>query len=217
MAHVICVGHTRAEMRDLLKNYSDAGVQNIMALGGDIPDDPSAATSEFEHAIDLIDLAREIGDFSVASPPIPPAIRVARPRVGPPFPRREAGPGRLRRHAVLLRGRRIGPASSPNSPSSASTKPVLPGHHARDDDLGHRAHEDDGRRRARPRSSSGSMAAEQRGGADAVRAEGIRAAIELCRELLEADAPGLHFYTLNRSTATSEIYHALFGVLTVAT
>jgi methylenetetrahydrofolate reductase (NADPH) len=39
MAHVICVGHTRAEMRDLLKNYSDAGVVNIMALGGDRPDD----------------------------------------------------------------------------------------------------------------------------------------------------------------------------------
>ena len=65
MAHVICVGHTRAEMRDLLKNYADAGVSNIMALGGDIPKDPLAAHSEFEHAIDLIDVAREMGDFSV--------------------------------------------------------------------------------------------------------------------------------------------------------
>jgi len=52
-------------MRDLLKNYADAGVQNIMALGGDIPDDPLAALSEFEHAIDLIDLVRASGDFSV--------------------------------------------------------------------------------------------------------------------------------------------------------
>ncbi len=50
------------------------------------------------------------------------------------------------------------------------------------------------------------VAADARGGASEVRAEGIRAAIELCRELLEANAPGLHFYTLNRSTATSEIY-----------
>jgi len=39
----------------------------------------------------------------------------------------------------------------------------------------------------------------------------IRAATALCQELLDANAPGLHFYTLNRSTATSEIYHALFG------
>src|SRR5277367_5937139 len=65
MAHVICVGHTRAEMRDLLKNYSDAGVQNIMALGGDRPDDIFGANSEFDYAIDLVELTRETGDFSV--------------------------------------------------------------------------------------------------------------------------------------------------------
>ena len=65
MAHLICVGHTRAEMRDLLKNYADAGVENVMALGGDIPDDPLAAHSEFDHAIDLVELAREVGDFSI--------------------------------------------------------------------------------------------------------------------------------------------------------
>ncbi len=54
------------------------------------------------------------------------------------------------------------------------------------------------------------LAADQRGGATEVRAEGIRAAIGLCGELLDENAPGLHFYTLNRSTTTSEIYHALF-------
>jgi len=43
------------------------------------------------------------------------------------------------------------------------------------------------------------------------RAEGIAAATEMCRELLELGAPGLHFYTLNRSTATREMHDALFG------
>jgi methylenetetrahydrofolate reductase (NADPH) len=59
MAHLICVGHTRSEIRDVLKNYSDAGVQNVMALGGDIPDDPDLLASEFAHAIDLVDLATD--------------------------------------------------------------------------------------------------------------------------------------------------------------
>ena len=54
-------------------------------------------------------------------------------------------------------------------------------------------------------------AADRRGGAAAVRAEGVAAAIDLCRALLAAGAPGLHFYTLNRSTATREIHRALFS------
>jgi methylenetetrahydrofolate reductase (NADPH) len=39
-----------------------------------------------------------------------------------------------------------------------------------------------------------------------VRAVGVAAATDLCRELLDLGAPGLHFYTLNKSTASAEIY-----------
>jgi methylenetetrahydrofolate reductase (NADPH) len=209
MAHVICVGHTRTEMRDLLKNYAEAGVQNIMALGGDIPDDPLAANSEFEHAIDLIGLAREIGDFSVGV--------AAHPDGHPRSPDRASDRRFLAEKLALADfavtqfffevnewTRLVGELAE-----LGVTKPVLPGIMPVTTITGIE----------RMKMMGGDVplalverlvAAERLGGPREVRAEGIRAAITLCQELLDEHAPGLHFYTLNRSTATSEIYHALF-------
>jgi methylenetetrahydrofolate reductase (NADPH) len=209
MAHVICVGHTRAEMRDLLKNYSDAGVQNIMALGGDRPDDVFGASSEFDYAIDLVELTREIGDF---------AIGVAAHPNGHPRSSDLRSDRRYLAEKLSIADFAVTQFFFESNAWTSLveelaelgvTKPVLPGIMP--------VTTISGIERMRvmggvvPDSLVDRLVrANERGGAPAVRAEGIAAAIALCQELMEADAPGLHFYTLNRSTATSEIYHALF-------
>jgi methylenetetrahydrofolate reductase (NADPH) len=209
MAHVICVGHSRAEIRDLLKNYSDAGVQNIMALGGDLPNEPFAAHSEFEHALDLVELIREIGDFSVG---------VAAHPAGHPRSPDRATDRRYLAEKLALADFAVTQfffeitewtQLVAGLAELGVTKPVLPGIMPVTTIGGIERMKTMGA--AVPTSLVERLvAADRRGGPKEVRAEGIRAAIALCRELLDQGAPGLHFYTLNRSTATSEIYHALF-------
>src|SRR5271167_413424 len=65
MAHLICVAHTRLELADILVSYRMAGVENLMALGGDPPADPADGIGELNHASELVELAHAIGGFSV--------------------------------------------------------------------------------------------------------------------------------------------------------
>ena len=211
MAHLICVGHTRAAMRDVLARYGAAGVSNVMALGGDVPEDGSSVASDFDHAIDLVALAREVGDFAIGV--------AAHPQGHPRSPSRASDRYHLAEKlsladfAVTQFFFRADEWSTlvDDLGDLGVTKPVLPGimpvttlsgvarmavmGAAVPDELIARL-----------------VAANERGGAAAVRAEGIAAATELSGELLERGAPGLHFYTLNRSTATREIHRALFEV-----
>ena len=209
MAHLICVGHGRLEMGQILATYAAAGVVNVMALGGDRPDESLGVARELRHALDLVELAREVGDFSIGV--------AAHPQGHPRSPDLDADrrflAQKLARADFAVTQfffeveewtRLVGELGE-----RGVTKPVLPGimpvttitgiaHMAR---MGARVPE---------WLVTRLEAAEGRGGAAAVRAEGIEAARELCARLLEEGAPGLHFYTLNRSTATREIHRALF-------
>ena len=210
MAHLICVGHSRGEIRDILKNYADEGVQNIMALGGDIPDDPTLVASQFEHAIDLVELARDVGEFSIGV--------AAHPQGHP----RSSDLASDRRFLAL----KLAVADFAVTQfffevdewvrlvdelgALGVTKPVLPGIMPVTTLSG--IERMAGMGANVPASLVERLrAADLRGGAREVRAEGIRAATDLGAALLDAHAPGLHFYTLNRSTATREIHHALFA------
>lgn len=65
MAHLICVAHSRLELAEILIDLRKDGVENLMALGGDPPTDPGAGAGELTHAIELVELARSIGGFSI--------------------------------------------------------------------------------------------------------------------------------------------------------
>lgn len=65
MPHLTCMGHTRAEVDDLLSDYAANGVHNILALAGDPPADGSDPTGDFTYATELIEAVRTAGDFSV--------------------------------------------------------------------------------------------------------------------------------------------------------
>jgi methylenetetrahydrofolate reductase (NADPH) len=65
MPHLTCVAHTRPELVQIIEGYRDTGIENLLALGGDPPEDGVTYPSDFAYATELIELARELGDFSV--------------------------------------------------------------------------------------------------------------------------------------------------------
>jgi methylenetetrahydrofolate reductase (NADPH) len=66
MAHLTCVGHTREQITALLDEYAASGVDNILALAGDPPADGSDPGGEFTYALELVELVRaHPADFSV--------------------------------------------------------------------------------------------------------------------------------------------------------
>lgn len=207
MAHLTCVGHTKDDVVDLLDAYAAGGVDNILALGGDPPEDGSAP-GDFEHAIELVELCRDHPhDFSVgvaAQPekhPRSPSFESDRRFLAEKLELAdfavtqffwEAEPYRRLLHELADLG---------------CEKPVVPGvmlfinvhsmHRmssmndtAVPDWLWERCEAVDGDPKA-------------------VRLLGTDLAEDLCGELLELGAPGLHLYTLNRSAAALDVVQRL--------
>ena len=72
VAHLTCLNQTTAEMENSLQHLADAGIENILALRGDInPDNPPK--HDFEHASDLIAFIKQHGDFHVSAACYPEA------------------------------------------------------------------------------------------------------------------------------------------------
>ena len=65
MPHLTCVGHTRQQIVDIVTDYRDMGIENLLCLGGDPPLDGHPIAEDFHYATELIAAARELGDFSI--------------------------------------------------------------------------------------------------------------------------------------------------------
>ena len=68
LAHLTCVSSTRATVAERIRNIREAGIQNVMALRGDIPADMQGADRtgwDYRHAVDLVRELRAAGDFCI--------------------------------------------------------------------------------------------------------------------------------------------------------
>ncbi len=205
MAHLICVAHTRLELAEILVDFRKSGIENLMALGGDPPTDADATEGELKHAIELVELARAIGGYSIGV--------AAHPLGHPRSPDLDAD-----RANLVLKMRLADFAVTQfffelddylrlveQLSARGMDKPVVPG-------IMPITHLASVPRMAEMGAAVPPWMVERltaAGSDEAVRRTGIDLATELCERLLAEGAPGLHFYTLNRSLATREIYASL--------
>jgi methylenetetrahydrofolate reductase (NADPH) len=210
MAHLTCVGHTRTDVAGLLVEYRRMGVENILALGGDLPTDGSAPAGDYRYALDLLHDVASTGCFSVGV--------AAHPEVHPHSSSRESD----RRHLADKLSiadfaitqfffdidhyrRLVGELAA-----LGIDKPIVPG--------------------IMPITSVAQISRmAQMSGAEVptwltdrlatardsaeVKKIGVEIASQLCVDLIEAGAPGLHLYTLNRSEVAKQIKVNLRTVL----
>ncbi len=209
MAHLTCVGHSRDELRSVVGSYAAAGIRNVLVLRGDPPGGPgtpwTATPGGLTYADELVALVRSLGDFSVGVAAFPEGHREC---------------GSLEEDVRVLKGKQDAGAEFAitdmffrasdyfglleRARTNGVTIPILPGIMPITN-LGQVRRMAELSGREVPAEVVARVAAHE-GDAEAVRREGVQIASELCDELLAGDAPGLHFYTLNRSKATREIY-----------
>ncbi|MEO8632799.1 MAG: methylenetetrahydrofolate reductase [Chloroflexota bacterium] len=210
MPHLTCVAHPRFELGEIIGGFRAAGLENLLALGGD-PLPTEESYKELEYASQLVELGRRLGFESIgvaahpAGHPRSPDLATDRLQL--------ASKMRLADFAITQFFFKVEEYVRLRDEMAALgvTKPILAGimpitslvSVQRMAQLSGYAVPDDIVRRI-------GAGGDDR---DEIRKRGIEVATELCRDLLDLGVPGLHFYTLNFSKATREIYQNL-GLVT---
>lgn len=219
--HLTTVLHTEGDIEEILTRYAQAGISNIMALRGDPPKDlagSDAAHKDFKFACDLVRFIRKFNDRRIHPDHRGFGISVAGyPEGHPSTPNRLTEIDRLKekvdagadcivtqlffdnrdfydfRDRCELAGIRV--------PIIAGIMPVTSA-----SGMKRMAELALGARFPAPLI----RAINRTGGNDeAVKRVGVHWATEQCRDLLDHRVAGIHFYTLNRSNATRDIYKTL--------
>ena len=212
VAHLTAVGHSVAELRQVIGSYAAVGVRNILALRGDPPGDPNgewvAHPQGLEYTSELVALTKSLGSFSVGV--------AAYPDKHPRSPDLDADTkflvDKIEAGADYAITQMLFSADDylrlrDRLTSAGVHVPVLPGIMPITS-YGRlmRIHELSGQRI--PPDLAERLRQVQDDPA-AGRAVGIAHAIAMSEELLAQGAPCLHFYTFNRSKATIEVLTAL--------
>ena len=211
MAHLTCVGHTAEELRAILRAYAEGGVHNVMVLRGDPTDGPGTAWTAteggFNYASELVELVHSLDGFGIGVAAFPEGHRDAASLEADALVMRrkyDAGADFAVTEMFFRASDYFGLVE--RCAANGVDFPIIPGimpiTNLRSVE---RMTELSGR------DVPPEVLARFEGVTDPaeVRRIGIEVATELCDELLAGGAPGLHFYTLNRSKATREIYAGL--------
>jgi methylenetetrahydrofolate reductase (NADPH) len=221
MAHFTCVGATADELRDVLNQMRDAGISNVLALRGDPPpgqDEWVKTEGGLEYSVELVDLIASEYDFAIGGACFPEThIHAVGPEEDLSFLKAKVDAGAKFLITQLFFDSQLYFDFVAKARAIGIDVPIIPGVMPINDP----------KQIARITTLCGSeipaglQAALERRADDpaAAQALGVAFATLQCAELLRGGAPGIHFYTLNRSPATRAIVSALraAGALPAAT